>query len=396
MRSSARRTPDSGRLAPTITIPLGRARLVDVMGQGATAVVYAATIDQVPLAIKVLRPEVAEDADAVARFHWEIETIDGLCHPGIPACYGFGLTSEGLPFAAFQRVTGETLRQKMARGEQLSVPAALRALDGILEVLELTHRAGILHRDIKPSNIMLSPEGLPYVLDFGLIQAIDTAHDLRRTGGNGIVGTPAYMAPEMARGERDAFCPATDLFCLALTIASGLAGRPLRGATTQIDLLVAAQAPLGPLRTYGLTLPTALEDLLERALSHEIHGRFRSASHMLDALRFAREELGEAPASGRISRESTRRVDVDASPQRRPHATALGDEGSTASVHPASIAPAEQETEQTSLETQPSDPTPVAAAFIERKSAFSAARLSLFLGALALGFWLFVLFTQAR
>jgi serine/threonine-protein kinase len=388
MRSSARRTPDPARLAPTITIPLGRARLVDVMGQGATAVVYAATIDQVPLAVKVLRPEVADDTDAVARFHWEIEVVDGLCHPGIPACYGFGLTSEGLPFAAFHRVTGETLRQKMARGERLSVAAALRALHGILEVLELTHRAGILHRDIKPSNIMLSPEGLPYVLDFGLIQSIDAAHDLRRTGGNGIVGTPAYMAPEMARAERDAFCPATDLFCVALTIASGLAGRPLRGATSQIDLLLAAQQPVGPLRTYGLSLPTALEDLLERALSHEIHGRFRNATHMLDALRFAEEELGEAPVSGRISRESTRRVDVDGPPPMRRVTASISDEGSTASVHPPTIS--------TFAPPQPASPEPVLPSDKGTTEQRRGPPLPLFLIALAIGFGLFVALSYFR
>jgi serine/threonine protein kinase len=385
MRSTARR-PDS--LAPTVTIPLGRARLVDVMGQGATAVVYAATIDQVPLAVKVLRPAMAEDADAVARFQWEIEIVDGLCHPGIPACYGFGRTSDGLPFAAFQRVTGETLRQKMARGQRLSVSAALRALRGILEVLELTHHAGILHRDIKPSNIMLSPEGLPYVLDFGLIQSIDAENDLRRTGGDGIVGTPAYMAPEMARGERDAFGPATDLFCLALTIASGLAGRPLRGATAKIDLLVAAQQPIGTLRTYGLSLPAPLEDLLERALSHEIHGRFRNATHMLDALRFAEEELGEGPVSGRISRESTRRVDVDGPPPVRRVTASISDEGSTASVNP----PAHRET----MPPRDGDVEPINANLATGGTARFAGSLPLFLLALAVGFGLFALLLPFR
>jgi serine/threonine protein kinase len=291
---SARRDAESENTSVTISlpdlssapIPLGR-----ILGSGGTSIVYSAIVEHIPVAIKVLRPECAIDEESIARFSREIFVVDALRHPAVPECYGYGYCSDGRPFAAFAHVEGTTLRERMRGGEPLSLIEGLALMDDLLEVLILAHQKGILHRDIKPSNVILGPRGLPHLLDFGLAQLLD-AKGLRATVAGVPLGTPAFMAPEQAMARPST--PATDLFALALTIASGLAGHSLRTGASSLDLLVEARLPLLPLCTFELRLPLEVEALLEKALAFNPAERFESAEAMQRATRVVARELGIA------------------------------------------------------------------------------------------------------
>lgn len=275
---------------PTAETPLGIAVLSERIGAGGAADVFRSVVGGVPLAVKVLRPEFALDREMMDRFAQEVAVVDALRHPGIPECYGHGFTSDGRPFAAFALVAGETLRDRINRGPLL-LADGLRILDDVLEILILAHQKGIAHRDIKPSNIMLGPGGLVHLLDFGLAKLFEArGHDEAPISTLGVpLGTPSYMAPEQALGIR--VTNAADLFGLSLTIATSLAGRPLRTGTT-LDLLQGASRPFPPLRTFGFPLPIAVEELLDRALSFAPSERFASAEEMQRETRIAGRAVG--------------------------------------------------------------------------------------------------------
>lgn len=275
---------------PTAETPLGIAVLSERIGAGGAADVFRCVVGGVPLAVKVLRSEFALDREMMDRFAQEVAVVDALRHPGIPECYGHGFTSDGRPFAAFALVAGETLRDRINRGPLL-LADGLRILDDVLEILILAHQKGIAHRDIKPSNIMLGPGGLVHLLDFGLAKLFEArGHDEAPISTLGVpLGTPSYMAPEQALGIR--VTNAADLFGLSLTIATSLAGRPLRTGTT-LDLLQGASRPFPPLRTFGFPLPIAVEELLDRALSFAPSERFASAEEMQRETRIAGRAVG--------------------------------------------------------------------------------------------------------
>jgi serine/threonine-protein kinase len=275
---------------PTAETPLGTAVLSERIGAGGAADVFRCVVGGVPLAVKVLRTEFSLDREMMDRFAQEVAVVDALRHAGIPECYGHGFTSDGRPFAAFALVTGETLRDRINRGPLL-LADGLRVLDDVLEILILAHQKGIAHRDIKPSNIMLGPGGLVHLLDFGLAKLFEArGHDEAPISTLGVpLGTPSYMAPEQALGIR--VTNAADLFGLSLTIATSLAGRPLRTGTTQ-DLLQGASRPFPPLRTFDIPLPIVVEELLDRALSFAPSERFTSAEEMQRETRIAGRAVG--------------------------------------------------------------------------------------------------------
>ncbi len=299
---------------PVIELPMLSAApiaLAAPIGVGGAAIVYGANVNGIALAVKVLRRGRGNDVVGIERFARELFALSELHHPSVPECWGYGKTNDGRPFAAFTFVQGETLREPMLRGVRLRVREALGLLDDLLELLVLAHQKGILHRDIKPSNIMLETDGHPFLLDFGLAQLLDgpcdapvardsggaevvpdaaNEDDGARVTGDGIaVGTPAYMAPEQARAERAAIGPSTDLFALALTVASAMLGRPLRG--TRAGLAEAAR-PLAPLAFQDVEFPIEVASLFEKALAFQPEDRFRSAEAMQRATRVVGRSLG--------------------------------------------------------------------------------------------------------
>ncbi len=169
--------------------------------------------------------------DDLERFRREATLAARLSDPGIAAVYEIGETDEKQPYIAMQFVEGRTLA-----GLKVDTREAVRIVRDAANVVDAAHRAHIIHRDLKPSNIMIDASGRVFVVDFGLAWRLDAA-GLTATGI--MVGTPAYMAPEQARGEP--VTAATDVWALGATLHELMAGRPPFGGDTLLDVLMAIQ-----------------------------------------------------------------------------------------------------------------------------------------------------------
>jgi eukaryotic-like serine/threonine-protein kinase len=161
------------------------------------------------VALKLLPADVTRDPSRVLRFEQEARAASALSHPNVCTILALGETAEGLRYIAMEYVEGETLRQRLAT-TRLSIRAALDIASQVAAALSAAHASGIVHRDIKPENVMVRPDGLVKVLDFGLaklapspaeIAGADSTHMVLKTEAGVVVGTAAYMSPEQARGQ---------------------------------------------------------------------------------------------------------------------------------------------------------------------------------------------------
>lgn len=178
---------------------LGGYRIIQYLGPGTMADVYKAIQISVEreVAIKIMRPVLAEDWDFVAHFRHEAKIIAALEHPHILPVIDFG-EQEGTLYLVTRYLTGGTLEDLIDRG-LMPLSKALRYLNEIGEAIDYAHSQGIIHRDIKPQNVLLDAQGYPFVSDFGLAK-IATATGLTRTGA-GLSGTAQYLSPEIGMGQ---------------------------------------------------------------------------------------------------------------------------------------------------------------------------------------------------
>ncbi|HEV8410096.1 MAG TPA: serine/threonine-protein kinase, partial [Gemmatimonadaceae bacterium] len=173
------------------------------LGRGATAKVYLAedVKHQRRVAIKVLREEIAESL-GTERFLQEIVVAAGLSHPHIVPLLDSGERAGAL-YYVMPAIEGETLRERLTRESPMAIADALRITTQIADALSFSHSRGIIHRDVKPENVLIARSGHALVLDFGIARAIRDAGSDRMTQTGFSLGTPAYMSPEQAAGERD-------------------------------------------------------------------------------------------------------------------------------------------------------------------------------------------------
>jgi serine/threonine protein kinase len=269
----------------------GRYRIVRRLGTGAMGAVYLARhlIMGRHDAIKVLRGEVAGDAETVARFMRGARVVSGIRHPNVCTVYDCGTIEDGSPFLAMEFVEGETLKELLEREGALSVGRAAQIAADIADALEAAHDAGVIHRDLKPGNVMItSPrrgtDGVK-VVDFDL--AKETAHvddgELTRVGL--VIGTPEYMSPEQL--TYDSLDGRSDIYSLAIVLFRMLTGRlPFRGSGYQdiaVDRLINAPLRLDEARA-GRTFPPGLQEALDRALQRNVDDRYQSAAEFRHAL----------------------------------------------------------------------------------------------------------------
>src|SRR5262245_10850790 len=179
-----------------------RYRVGGELGHGGMATVYLAEDIKHgrKVAIKILRPEVAA-AIGAERFVREIRTSAGLQHPHILGLIDSGEAS-GTAYYVMPLVEGESLRDRLRREKQVSIPDAVRLITPVASALDYAHRRGIIHRDIKPENILLQ-DGQALVADFGIAVGVSGSGETRMTEAGVSVGTPQYMSPEQAAGQRD-------------------------------------------------------------------------------------------------------------------------------------------------------------------------------------------------
>ena len=267
----------------------GRYRIERELGQGGMATVYLA-LDQKherQVAIKVLKPELAAVLGA-ERFLSEIKTTANLRHPHILPLYDSG-EAAGFLYYVMPFVDGESLRDRLNRQRQLPIDEALRIAREVADALGYSHARGVIHRDIKPENILLE-NGHAAVADFGIARALSAAGAERLTQTGVAVGTPLYMSPEQAAGERN-LDGRSDLYSLGCVLYEMLAGQPpftgpTAEAVTRQHLLTQA-APVTNLRP---TVPADVAGALARSLAKNPADRFNPAAQFVQAL------SGAAPA----------------------------------------------------------------------------------------------------
>jgi serine/threonine-protein kinase len=265
------------------------------------------------VAIKLLRPEYAGNAELAARFLQEALAAAAIGHPGIVKVFDAGVGSDGRAYVVMEFLEGEDLQKLQTRQRRLAVADAAEIFVDVLDALAATHAAGIVHRDMKPENVFLArgPRGARVVklLDFGVARLAEgSPQSLRLTRPGAVIGTPYYMAPEQARGKRPVD-GAVDVYAVGVMLFESLCGRlPFTGGTHEAVLARVLSEPFPKARTFQPDLPAGLEAIIARATARQPAERFA------DAAEFARALAGFAP-----SRESAWRVpEPDGTPRVAP------------------------------------------------------------------------------
>src|ERR1700674_715150 len=274
---------------------LGSYEVVAQIGAGGMGEVYQAHDTKLgrDVAIKVLPEAFAHDPDRLSRFQREAKMLASLNHPNIATIYGLE-QSEGLHYLVMELVPGQTLAERVSAGA-LKIEEALKLGGQIAEALEVAHERGVIHRDLKPANVKVTPEGRVKVLDFGLAKAYsgDCGVDLSNaptlttmgTEEGRILGTPAYMSPEQARGK--AVDKRTDIWAFGCVLYELLTGKVAFRGETISDTLAAVLEREPDLQALPPATPPKMRDLLRRCLQKDSQYRLRDIGD-------ARIEIGEA------------------------------------------------------------------------------------------------------
>ncbi len=275
-------------LRPRLQAALGDAYQIDrELGGGGMSRVFLATEASLhrQVVIKVLPPELASEVSQ-ARFKQEIELAAHLQHTNILPVLAAGARDD-LLYYVMPFVSGESLRHRLTREGKLSVPDAVRILHEIADALSYAHAEGVIHRDIKPENILLLGNHA-VLMDFGVARALAEARSGERLTETGMgVGTPGYMSPEQAAGERHIDARA-DVYALAVVGYEMLAGvSPFEGPTAQAVLAAHLTKTARPVREVRPEAPPAVNDAIARALAKDPAQRLHTAAEFRDALGIA-------------------------------------------------------------------------------------------------------------
>src|SRR5918999_2355073 len=291
--ASHRRARDGQRRDQPMTDPLqdrlvtaigNRYELEGEIGRGGMSVVYRARDLRLnrPVAVKVLPPELAYDPAVRTRFTREAQTSALLSHPHIVPIYDVG-EGDGIAYFVMALVTGGNLAALLTHEPRQPIDEVRRLLCEIADALAYAHLRGVIHRDIKPDNILLDGEtGRAMVTDFGIARAIESGTRLTVTGL--AVGTPAYMSPEQAVGERE-IDGRSDIYSLGVLAYQMLTGRvPFTAGNSMALLLKHVGERPRPIAELRPDVPQTLRDAIERALAKEPDDRWPTAGALRDAL----------------------------------------------------------------------------------------------------------------
>jgi hypothetical protein len=331
----------------------GRYELQRLLGVGGTGAVFEAkhtTIGRV-VALKLLLPEIAANPTVARRFLQEAQTANAVRHRNIVEVIDFG-DDHGRLFMVMEFLQGESLAATLKREAPMRPGAILALLDPIFAGLHFAHLQGVVHRDVKPQNIFIvhEPDGarVPKLLDFGIAKRL-VQGDTQLTGTGMILGTPAYMAPEQARGARDV-TPAADQYALGAILYQALSGQiPHQAETFPAMLIAIVSGPPADLRTLRPDLDPALAAVIMRALHPNPDARFPTVAALRDALRpWADAHIADAHIADAPGRPAAPASLPPAAPTRpdgtRPpeavHALSVGPAHIASAPSPAPAAPA--------------------------------------------------------
>jgi len=284
-----------------------RYELAQMLGEGGVGEVIKARDNDIErdVAIKRLRPEMRDSNANVLRFAEEVRTVGRLEHPNIVPIHDVGVHENGEYFFVMKYVEGETLEhviEKLVSGDRAyharyPFERRVEIFKGILEAIAYAHAKGIIHRDIKPANVMVGPYGEVMMMDWGLAR-MTRGPELGGLGGSGVMGTPAYMSPEQARG--DEVDERSDVYSLCVTLFELLTlHHPHESVKTLPEMLEAVKSTLAPMAYKVETdaaqgpVPADLSWFLEKGLRKDRTQRYQSVGEMIDRLR--RRADGDIP-----------------------------------------------------------------------------------------------------
>jgi len=274
-------------------------QLVERLGAGGMGEVWLATEVRLgrKVALKFLPADLTRDPLRVQRFEQEARAASALNHPNVCTIHALGQTADGQHYIAMEYVEGETLRQRLSTS-RLTIRESLDIAIQVAAALSAAHSGGIIHRDIKPENVMLRPDGLVKVLDFGLAKLMhstaelvgtDTTQTVLNTDPGVVVGTVVYMSPEQIRGETlDA---RTDVFSLGATFYEMVTGHRAFAGTVSamVQDAILNRAPVSPSR-LNPHLPPRLDDIISKALEKDCELRYQTVSELrTDLIRLRRD-----------------------------------------------------------------------------------------------------------
>jgi hypothetical protein len=278
----------------------GKYEIGDIIGKGGMAKVYQGwkvlteensddRLINVPLAIKIILPHIAEEPDFRERFKREIECSQQLIYSNIVQGYDWGEDSEqNLLYIVMEMLKGQCLSNVIERNGSIDLSSALKWSIEILEGLGFAHRKGIIHRDLKPGNIFITESGHVKILDFGLAKKHD-AKTVTKSGN--FLGTPGYTSPEQAKG--DAIDHRSDLYSCGVVLYVMLSGGslPFEGKEMEIVLKSLAEDPV-PLKNRKPDVPPSVERIIMKLMSKQPEDRYQNATEVIEALKRADHELG--------------------------------------------------------------------------------------------------------
>ena len=272
---------------------LGKYRVLDQLGRGGMAQVYRAYHPQLDryVAIKVLRSDLIEEHDFLARFRREAQAVAGLRHPNIVQVFDFDVQGN-VYFMVMELLEGDTLKARLndyrLRGERMPLGEIVRVLLDVLEGLTYAHAEGMIHRDIKPANIMLTKRGQAVVADFGIAQIVGGT---RHTVSGALMGTLNYMAPEQGlEGRSDA---RSDIYSLGIVLYEMLTQHTPFDADTPLAVLMKhLNDPLPLPRKVDPSIPEPFERVVLKSLAKQPEERYQIAKEMAQALAQATQEAG--------------------------------------------------------------------------------------------------------
>jgi eukaryotic-like serine/threonine-protein kinase len=309
---------------------LGPYEVTSLIGAGGMGEVWLTTELRLgrKVALKLLPHDPTRDPTRIQRFEQEARAASALNHPNVCTIYALDQTGEGRHYIAMEYVEGETLRQRLATS-RLPLRQALDIGIQVAAALSVAHGAGIIHRDIKPENVMLRPDGVVKVLDFGLAKLAPVAPEgaattqmLVQTDAGTVVGTAAYMSPEQARGQQvDA---RTDIWSLGVMLYEMVAGRsPFAGPSCTDVLAAILQNEPAPVARFDPDAPPEVQRILTKTLRKDRSQRYQTVHDLLLDLQALRDDLqshahvSSAPVTP-IPREPSARVSGQTAPVVRP------------------------------------------------------------------------------
>ena len=288
---------------------IGPYKVIRQVGRGGMGEIYLAEDTRLgrKVALKMLPAEFTRDTERVRRFEQEARAASALNHPNIVTIHEIGQVNS-THYIVTEFVEGDTVRRQMTESK-LGIGAALDVAAQIASALSAAHAAGIVHRDIKPENLMMRPDSLVKVLDFGLAKLTEPSRAMVETDATAIkkgltepgqvMGTPHYMSPEQARGVGvDA---RSDIFSLGVVLYEMIAGRvPFEGATpTDVIISILQQQP-APLTRYVPEAPRELEQVVAKALCKDREDRYQTARELLLDLKRVKQRLEFESVSGLV------------------------------------------------------------------------------------------------